>query len=229
MQIFEYILTFSGLYVPTPSEVEGKGRGYMWDNRLVPIAGAYEHDVLPLRYAKRPTVLCRNCYHMHRVPSPEDLLQLFCVSKRMYAEAKPVFFGQNHFLVHHIAGLNHFVDSLPADRLEHVARLTMVYDASTTGFEVAEPPETVDQLLRKGKGLKSITLEARDSDWSTFSYEHVLFGGSEASLAGIEELCNLLAAVEHAEIVCDCRSIRDYIQRRLVEIRQEEAKAKEAE
>lgn len=119
VEIYEYVLTYSGLYKPYPKHDTGN-RGYA--SQLVPLTSAYEPDVFPLyRGYDRP---CIGCLHVNNLPLVQEVLALLTVSKEVYAEAMPVFYKVNHFYVQRICGLNHFACNLNVNRLRYVAQIT---------------------------------------------------------------------------------------------------------
>lgn len=121
----------------------------------------------------------------------------------MYAEAVPLFYGGDHFVLNRIAGFNHFVRGLVVDREAHVARLTIDCE-SWTEVEVTKLTGTVKILLNKGKGLKSVTVRARNYSWWSD-------GKGPEALQGMQKLCKFPSAVERVEVVGDCPMIQAHI------------------
>lgn len=70
---------------------------------------------------------CWNQY-AHRPAFKDALLskrlELFLVSRLVYKEAMPVFFGINHFVFSDIDDLNHFLTTTPSHRLQYIKHLS---------------------------------------------------------------------------------------------------------
>lgn len=221
LEIYEYVLTYSGLYKPSPKHDSG------YTSQLVPLASAHEPDVSSL-YRNYGDKNCIGCLQVINLPPMQEILALVTVNRQIYSEAMPVFYAVNHFYVQKISGLNHFVRNLSKERLRHVTSITFDY-RHDTAKEVQAFVGTLALISEHATNLKKITVQADDEMWFTVTKLRNSVPKYEESsdLPGIQKLCKLLSTVPKFEIVGECPRIQSYIRATTPRVLELEAREQE--